>query len=549
MLKIFKKKNNNIENNIDIDKKINKYRSNKKDRLIVSKQYSVPIDSKNTNVCLVGAAGSGKTYNFVLPNLMQANSSYLVADRFTDMYKKTAPYLESNGYEVNLLDLSFADKTDNTNYKCDKYNPFEYLYSVGDIETLANVIVRNTGCKKAIPEYKELAASSLLALIMSFVRFYLPKEDQNFQTVLKLLTEGKESGYIKDIESLNIADTGIVNPDEDIKNYTFYKNKSFKTAVGKNRKAIYSSCLDRLQIFKNPPVAEITSEDTLELDKLGDRKTALFVNLFERTSGLDLIVAMLYSQAMDVLANYAETTAEFSQLVIDGNGNVIKTFRAENNENAELANKKASWFLYKCKSAVIVENSELNRFEAKTKEDELVLFRKNQKDAITALDNLNKHGKVIANKDKNCGGTKLPIPVRMFTKEFYRIGIIPKILLNMHRFVGRNLSIVLSIHDIDVLEDKYKYEYKEIIDCCSILIAIGGVSPEGQKVFYNIAKKEKDAGAVSLYDLKKDSIHQIYYDQCYGIIRGGLIFLDNKSNPKEHSAYCSVHELANLDDF
>lgn len=530
-------------------KKINKYKSSKKDRLIISEQYSVPVNSKNTNICLVGAAGSGKTYNFELPNLMQANSSYLVADRFMDMHKKTAPYLESTGYKVNLLDLSFADKADNTNYKCDKYNPFKYLDSISDIEVLANTIIRNTGLKKAIPEYKELSALSLLVLIISFVRFHLPKEDQNFQTVLKLLEEGEENGCIKDIESINMVETGIVDPDEDIKNYVFNKNNSFKIAVGKNKKAIYSSCLDRLHIFKNPSVAEITSDDTLELDKLGDRKTALFVNLFERMNDLDLIAAMLYTQAMDILANYTETTAEFSQLVIDGNGDVIKTFRVKNSDDAITKNEEAKRLLMMCQDAKILHNEELDRFEVFTKEDELVLFRKNKKDAITALDSLNKHGKVIANKDKNCGGYKSPVPVRIFTKEFYRIGVIPKILFNMHRFVGRNLSIVLSIHDIDVLKDKYKYEYKEIIDCCGILIAMGGMSPEAQNVFYKIAKKEEAIGAISLYGLKNNNAHQIHYDQCYGIIRDGLIFLDNNNNPKEHSAYCSVHTLANLDDF
>lgn len=550
MFKILKNKNNNKENNTEIEKKIDRYRSNKQDRLILSKNYSVPIDSKNTNVCVVGAAGSGKTYNFLVPNLMQANSSYIVPDRFLNTYNKTAPYLKSEGYEVKLIDLSFADVSNNKNYQLHKYNPFSYIRTINDIETLANVIIRNTGDKKAIPEFQELIDNSLLILLISFIEFHLPKEKQNFQTVLELLKEGKLSGYIKSIEELTLKETNIIDPDKDLENYVYYKNKSFKAAAGKDTKYVYSSCLDRLKIFESPALIQLMSEDNLELDTISDRKTAIFINLFERNEDLNLVTAMLYSQAMELLCNYTETTSEFSQLLTSRDEEVIKVFRAKDKEDAELKNKEAEEFLEKCKNAVIVQNHAFDRFEALTNDGELILFRRKKEDAVNALCDIKNYGKVVSNKDKN-GGFKSPIPVRIFTKEFYRIGIVPNLLFNMHRFISRNLSIVLSLHDFDQLKEMYENNWEEIINCCGMVLFMGGKTPEIERVLSKISKKEEERTGLILskFDEYNNSFQALDFNCCYCIIRSKMLFAEPKYNPIQHNKYNLVQTLALTEDF
>lgn len=232
--------------------------------------------------------------------------------------------------------------------------------------------------------------------------------------------------------------------------------------------------MERLKIFENKALIDLTATDSLELNKISDRKTAIFLNLFERNDDLSLISAMLYIQTINILKDYAENTAEFSRIVTN-NGEAIKTFRAKNKKDSLDKKEEALRFLNEVKDAEIVSNNSLSRFEARTKDDELILFKGQERDARRALSDILKYGKVIENKELNGGvGRKLPIHTTIFSKEFYRVGIILDLALNMYKIADKNMSVVISFLDLDILRDSYENSWKEILGACRTVLFMAG---------------------------------------------------------------------------
>lgn len=520
------------------------------DSLILSRNIKVPLNSKNTNICMIGGSGSQKTYAFTEPNLMQANSSYLVADRFLKTYSKLSQFLSSLGYEIRVVDLAeVEDLKGMTGYTKDKYNPFKYLYSLEDIDILTETIILNTKSIYNLEYFKSLD-KMLLNILISYIHFFMPKDEQSFASLLKLLKSCSKNKSLNEIESFCKASNNS------LKN----KFEKFKEIVGENQENVFNSCLGRLKIFENEALLELTSNDNLELDKISDRKTAIFLNLFERDfeeeDDFSLISAMLYTQTINILRDYAENTAEFSQ-IITSKSEVIKTFKAKDREDSLSKKEEALEFLNKAKNAEIVLNNSLSRFEARTKDGELILFRRQEFDAKKALSDLLEYGKVVENKELNGGaGRKLPIHTTIFSKEFYRIGIIPDLALNINKLVDRNISIIISLLYLDILRNSYKNSWEEILKGCGVILLIGGggCHPRDGEKLIEIINEEKDRGTIIKNDIPKsvfeiDTMFTMFYEKCLVIIKSKVICVDEKYNPSSNKNYECAKELSLTEAF
>lgn len=516
------------------------------DSLILSRNIKVPLNSKNTNICMIGGSGSQKTYAFTEPNLMQANSSYLVADRFLKTYSKLSQFLSSLGYEIRVVDLAeVEDLKGMTGYTKDRYNPFEYLYSLEDIDILTETIILNTKPIYNL-EYFQSLDKMLLNILISYIHFSMPKDAQSFASLLKLLKSCSKSKSLNEIESFCKASNNS------LKN----KFEKFKEIVGENQENVFNSCLGRLKIFENEALLELTSNDNLELDKISDRKTAIFLNLFEGDDDFSLISAMLYTQTINILRDYAENTAEFSQ-IITSKGEVIKTFKAKDKEDSLNKKEEALEFLNKAKNAEIVLNNSLSRFEARTKDGELILFRRQEFDARKALSDLLEYEKVVENKELNGGaGRKLPIHTTIFSKEFYRIGIIPDLALNMNKLIDRNISIIISLLYLDILRNSYKNSWEEILKGCGVILFMGGCGcrPKDGEKLIEIVNEEKNRSTIIKNDIPKseseiDTMFMIFREKCLVIIKSKIVCIDEKYNPSSNKNYECAKKLSLTEAF
>lgn len=239
--------------------------------------------------------GSGKTRFFVKPNIMQMNSSYVITDPKGEILDSCGKMLKENGYKIKIFDLIHLQNTN-------KYNFFDYLNDEKDILKIANNIIMNTTPpnSKTAGDFWEKAENALLQALISYVFFEGLEEEKNISTVMDLLRLADVKEDDEDYESpLDILfnDLKKENPNHfAVKQYDIYKK-----AAGKTAKSILISVGVRLAPFNINTVADITREDNLKLEEIGDRKTALFILISDSDTTLNFLSAIMYQQLLDTL--------------------------------------------------------------------------------------------------------------------------------------------------------------------------------------------------------------------------------------------------------
>ena len=284
--------------NKDIKSSIDKIEENNK---IFTETESMSINTrktrKNNNTLVIGGSGSGKTRFFVKPNIMQLNSSYIITDPKGELLKSCGKMLQDNGYVVKVFNL-----IDFSNTNSDKYNFFNYIKDEKDILKITNNIIMNTNPpqSKHTGDFWEKAELSLLQALFSYVFYEGIEEEKNINTVMELLRLAEVKEEDEEFQSpLDILfdDLKKENPNHfAVKQYAI-----FKMSAGKTAKSILVSVGVRLAPFNINDVAELCAEDTLELEKVGDRKTALFVLIPDFDITLNFISAIMYQQLFDLL--------------------------------------------------------------------------------------------------------------------------------------------------------------------------------------------------------------------------------------------------------
>ncbi len=269
------------------------------ERLMMSNRPKNPANSRNKNVLIVGGSGSGKTRFWLKPNLLQMHSSYVVTDPKGTIVLECGHALQKNGYEIRILNtINFK--------KSMHYNPFAYIHSEKDILKLVTTLIANTkGDGKSGDEFWTKAETLLYCALIGYIHYEAPVEEQNFATLIEFINamEVRED----DEEFQNPVDIMFENLEKkNPKHFAVRQYKKYKLAAGKTAKSILISCGARLAVFDIQELRELTAYDELELDTLGDKKTALFLIMSDTDSTFNFLISMAYTQLFNLLCEKAD---------------------------------------------------------------------------------------------------------------------------------------------------------------------------------------------------------------------------------------------------
>ncbi|RSI92336.1 Type IV secretory system Conjugative DNA transfer [Streptococcus mitis] len=270
------------------------------ERLTMNGRPANPKYARNKNVLVIGGSGSGKTRFYVKPNLMQMHSSYCVTDPKGTIVLECGKMLEDNGYEIKILNtINFK--------KSMKYNPFAYIRSEKDILKLVQTIIANTKGEgeKAGEDFWVKAEKLYYTALIGYIFYEAPREEKNFATLLDMIDASEvredDETYMNPIDRLFEALEKKEPTHFAVKQY-----RKYKLAAGKTAKSILISCGARLAPFDIQELRDLMSEDELELDTLGDRKTALFVIISDTDDTFNFVVSIMYSQLFNLLCDKAD---------------------------------------------------------------------------------------------------------------------------------------------------------------------------------------------------------------------------------------------------
>ena len=271
----------------------------KTERLMMSNRPKNPANARNKNVLIIGGSGSGKTRFWLKPNLLQMHSSYVVTDPKGSIVIECGNALLKHGYNIKIFNtINFR--------KSMHYNPFAYIHSEKDILKLVTTLIANTkGDGKAGDEFWTKAETLLYCALIGYIHYEAPIEEQNFSTLIEFLNamEVRED----DEEFQNPVDLMFEALEKKKPNHFAVRQyKKYKLAAGKTAKSILISCGARLAPFDIAELRELMSYDEMELDTIGDRKTALFVIISDTDDTFNFVVAIMYSQLFNLLCDKAD---------------------------------------------------------------------------------------------------------------------------------------------------------------------------------------------------------------------------------------------------
>ena len=271
----------------------------KTERLMMSNRPKNPANARNKNVLIIGGSGSGKTRFWLKPNLLQMHSSYVVTDPKGSIVIECGNALLKHGYTIKIFNtINFR--------KSMHYNPFAYIHSEKDILKLVTTLIANTkGDGKAGDEFWTKAETLLYCALIGYIHYEAPVEEQNFSTLIEFLNamEVRED----DEEFQNPVDLMFEALEKKKPNHFAVRQyKKYKLAAGKTAKSILISCGARLAPFDIQEVRDVTAYDELQLDTLGDQKTALFLIMSDTDATFNFLISMIYTQLFNLLCEKAD---------------------------------------------------------------------------------------------------------------------------------------------------------------------------------------------------------------------------------------------------
>ena len=271
----------------------------KTERLMMSNRPPDPKNARNKNVLVVGGSGSGKTRFWLKPNLLQCHSSYVVTDPKGSIVVECGNALLKNGYKVRILNtINFK--------KSMHYNPFAYVHSEKDILKLVTTLMTNTkGEGSGGDPFWEKSERLLLTALIAYLHYEAPAEEQNFATLLEMLNTMQvledDEEYQNPVDLL-FEELAKKKPNS----FAGRQYKLYKLAAGKTAKSILISCGARLAPFDIQELRDLTMYDELQLDTLGDKKTALFLIMSDTDSTFNFLISMVYTQLFNLLCDKAD---------------------------------------------------------------------------------------------------------------------------------------------------------------------------------------------------------------------------------------------------
>ena len=270
------------------------------ERLTMNSRPKQPKYARNKNILVIGDSGSGKTRFFVKPSLMQMHSSYVVTDPKGTVLIECGKLLQRGGYQIKVLNtINFK--------KSMKYNPFAYLRSEKDILKLVNTIIANTkgDGEKSGEDFWVKAEKLYYTALIGYIWYEAPDEEKNFTTLLEMINASEAREDDEDFQ--NPVDLMFERLEEkDPEHFAVKQYRKYKLAAGKTAKSILISCGARLAPFDIKELRELMETDEMQLDTIGDRKTALFVIISDTDDTFNFVVSILYTQLFNLLCDKAD---------------------------------------------------------------------------------------------------------------------------------------------------------------------------------------------------------------------------------------------------
>ena len=274
------------------------------ERLTMNSRPKDPKTARNKNVLIVGGSGSGKTRFFLKPNLMQCTSktypvSFVVTDPKGDIVIDAGKLLQRSGYRIKIFNtINFK--------KSMHYNPFAYIHSEKDILKLVTTLISNTkGEQKGGDEFWTKAETLLYCALIGYIHYEAPAEEQNFSTLIEFINAmevREDDEEFQNPVDLMFEELAQKNPNH----FAVRQYAKYKLAAGKTAKSILVSCGARLAVFDIAEVRDVTAYDELELDTLGDQKTALFLIMSDTDDSFNFLISMCYTQLFNLLCEKAD---------------------------------------------------------------------------------------------------------------------------------------------------------------------------------------------------------------------------------------------------
>ena len=269
------------------------------ERMTMNSRPAQPKFARNKNTLVVGGSGSGKTRFFIKPNLLQMHSSYVVTDPKGTVVNEVGNALLKNGYRMKIFNTINFQKSMH-------YNPFAYVHDEKDILKLVTTLIANTkGEGKGGDEFWEKAEKLLYSALIGYIHYEAPEEEQNFSTLLEMINAmevREDDEEFKNPVDLMFEELAERDPDH----FAVRQYAKYKLSAGKTAKSILVSCGARLAPFDIKELREITAYDELELDTLGDRKTALFLIMSDTDATFNFLISMVYTQLFNLLCEKAD---------------------------------------------------------------------------------------------------------------------------------------------------------------------------------------------------------------------------------------------------
>ena len=269
------------------------------ERLTMNSRPKEPKYARNKNTLVVGGSGSGKTRFFIKPNILQMHSSYVITDPKGTVVNEVGNALLKNGYRMKIFNtINFK--------KSMHYNPFSYVHDEKDILKLVTTLIANTkGEGKGGDEFWEKAEKLLYSALIGYIHYEAPEEEQNFTTLLEMINAmevREDDEEFKNPVDLMFEELAERDPDH----FAVRQYAKYKLSAGKTAKSILVSCGARLAPFDIKELREITAYDELELDTLGDKKTALFLIMSDTDATFNFLISMVYTQLFNLLCEKAD---------------------------------------------------------------------------------------------------------------------------------------------------------------------------------------------------------------------------------------------------
>lgn len=269
------------------------------ERMTMNGRPKLPKNARNKNVLVVGGSGSGKTRFFIKPNMLQLHSSYVLTDPKGTVINEIGNVFVRENYRIKIFNtINFK--------KSMHYNPFAYIHSEKDILKLVTTLIANTkGEGKGGDDFWLKAETLLYQALIGYIHYEAPEEEQNFSTLLEMINSmevREDDEEFKNAVDMLFDELEERSPDH----FAVRQYKKYKLAAGKTAKSILVSCGARLAPFDIAELREITQYDELELDTLGDKKTALFLILSDTDATFNFLISMVYTQLFNLLCEKAD---------------------------------------------------------------------------------------------------------------------------------------------------------------------------------------------------------------------------------------------------